>query len=117
MTNGILKSINTKDRMYKKLLRAKISNSESYVTLKAEFKAYQSSLHRSIKEAKRLYYIKVFNMYKNNLKQTWVIIKDTLQNKAREELPNTYLLNDRILTNMDKTANEFNKYFINIRHL
>ena len=92
MTNGILKSINTIDRMYKKLLRAKISNSESYATLKAEFKAYQSSLRRSIKEAKRLYYIKVFNMYKNDIKQTWAIIKDTLQNKAREELPNKYLL-------------------------
>ena len=51
MTNGILKSINIKDRMYTKLLRAKISNSESYATLKAEFKAYQSSLRRSIKEA------------------------------------------------------------------
>ena len=114
MTNGILKSINTKDRMYKKLLRAKISNSES-ATLKAEFKAYQSSLRRSINEAKRLYYIKVFNMYKNDIKQTWAIIKDTLQNKAREELPNKYLLlNDRTLTNMDEIANEFNKYFINI---
>ena len=117
ITNCILKSINTKDRMYKKLLRAKISNSESYAILKAEFKAYQSSLRRSIKEAKRLYYIKVFNMYKNDIKQTWVIIKDTLQSKAREELPNKYLLNDRTLTNMDKIANEFNKYFINIRSL
>ena len=105
----------TKDRMYKKLLRAKISNSERYATLKAEFEAYQSSLRRSIKEAKRLYYIKVFNMYKNDIKQTWaIIIKDTLQNKAREELPNKYLLNDRTLTNMDEIANEFNKYFINI---
>ena len=56
--------------MYKKLLRAKISNSESYATLTAEFKAYQSSLRRSIKEVKRLYYIKVFIMYKNDIKQT-----------------------------------------------
>ena len=92
ITNGILKSINTKDRMYKKLLRAKISNSESYATLKAEFKAYQSSLRSRIKEAKRLYYIKVFNIYKNDIKQTWAIIKDTLQNKAREELPYKYYL-------------------------
>ena len=103
--------------MYKKLLRVKISNSESYTTLKAELKAYQSSLQRSIKEAKRLYYIKVFNMYKNDIKQTWAIVKDTLQNKAREELPNKYLLNDRTLTNIDKIANEFNKYFINIGRL
>ena len=32
--------------------------------------------------------IKVFNMYKNDIKQTWAIIKDTLKNKAREELLN-----------------------------
>ena len=56
-------------------------------------------------------------MYKNDIKQTWTIIKDTLQNKAREELPNKYLLNDRTLTNMDEIANEFNKYFINIGRL
>ena len=52
-------------------------------------------------------------MSKNDIKQTWAIIKDTLQNKAREELPYKYL-NDRTLTNMDEIANEFNKYFINI---
>ena len=46
-------------------------------------------------------------MYKNDIKQAWAIIKDTLQNKAREELPNKYLLNDRTLTNMDEIANEF----------
>ena len=91
ITNGILKSINTKDRIYKKLLRAKISNSESYATLKAEFKAYQSSLRRSSKEAKRLYYIKVYNMYKNDIKQTWAIIKDTLRTRLARNYPiNTY---------------------------
>ena len=56
-------------------------------------------------------------MYKYDIKQTWAIIEDTLQNKARKELPNTYLLNDRTLTNMDKIANKFNKYFINIGRL
>ena len=53
----------------------------------------------------------------NDRKQTWTFIKDTLQNKAREELPNKYLLNDRTLSNMDEIANEFNKYFINIGRL
>ena len=53
-------------------------------------------------------------MYKNDIKQTWAIIKNTLQNKARKELPNKYLLNDQTLTNMDEIANEFNKYIINI---
>ena len=56
-------------------------------------------------------------MYKNDIKQTWAIIKDTLQNKAREELPNKYLSSDRTLTNMDEVANTFNKYFINMGRL
>ena len=59
---------------------------------KSRVKAYQSSLRRIIKEVKRLYRIKVFNTYKNNMKQTWTITKDTLQNKALEKLPNKYFL-------------------------
>ena len=35
----------------------------------------------SIKEAKRLYYTRTFTIYKNDIKQTWTIIKDTLHRK------------------------------------
>ena len=45
-------------------------------------------------------------MYKNDIKQTRAIIKDSLQNKGREELPNKYLLNDRTLTNIGRLLSD-----------
>ena len=74
MTTGILNSINTKDRMYKLLLKTD-TLTERYMTLKARFKTYREILRRSIKEAKKMYYQKVFNLYRNDIKKTWLTIK------------------------------------------
>ena len=38
-------------------------------------------------------------MYKNDIKQTWPTIKDTLLYKAPENIAIKYLLNDRTLIN------------------
>ena len=43
MTTGILNSINTKDRMYKLLLKTD-TLTERYMTLKARFKIYRETL-------------------------------------------------------------------------
>ena len=50
MTYGILKSINTKDILYKKLVKADIHDEIRYSTLKAEFGEYKNILRRSIKK-------------------------------------------------------------------
>ena len=47
MTNGLLKSINNKDRLYKKLIRTDMDDLQ-YVTLKNEFTAFKNTLRRSI---------------------------------------------------------------------
>ena len=62
MSNGLLKSINTKDRLYKKLIRTDIEDPH-YVTLKNEFTNFKNTLRRSINEAKRLYYMRTFALY------------------------------------------------------
>ena len=56
MTNGILKSIKTKDTLYKKLVKANIDDEIAYTNLKAEFTDYKKILRRSINEAKHSYY-------------------------------------------------------------
>ena len=56
MTNGILKSINTKDTLYKKLVKVNIDDEIAYTNLKAEFTDYKKILRRSINEAKHAYY-------------------------------------------------------------
>ena len=49
-------------------------------------------------------------------KKTWILIKETLQQKKRQELPTEFIWNDRIITDLDEIANKFNTYFINIGH-
>ena len=117
LTNGILKSINIKDKMYKILAKADNVNEAAYTNLKAEFKAYKKTLRRSINEAKRLYYMRTFELYRNDIKQTWSVIKNTLQKNARCPDSTKFILNNRMITNLDEIANEFNIYFINIGRL
>ena len=69
MTNGILKSINTRDKLYKNLVKMNVNNVQ-YTALKAEFTNFKDTLCRSIKSAKRLYYMSTFALYKNDMKQT-----------------------------------------------
>ena len=85
-----------------------------YSTLKAEFGEYKKILRRSINEAKHLYCARTFALYKNNVKQTWSVIKDTLQKKHHCKTTDKFVLNDHVVTDFDEIANEFNVYFINI---
>ena len=103
MTNGLLKSINTKDRLYKKLIRTDIEDPQ-YLTLKNEFTKYALSKH----------YMRTFALYKNDVKQTWYVIKDTLQRKLHSSTPRKFILNNNTITDLDKIATEFDKYFITI---
>ena len=113
MTKGILKSINTKDKLYKNLVKMNINNVQ-YTALKAEFTNFKNTLCRSINAAKRLYYMRTFALYKNDIKQTWSVIKDTLQKKLHSAPSNKFILNNVTITDPDEIANEFNRYFINI---
>ena len=112
MTTGILNSINTKDRMYKLLLKTD-PLTDRYMTLKARFKTYRETLRRSINEAKKMYYQKVFGLYRNDMKKTWLTIKETLQRNQKHDLPVEFLMDNHRLTNPDEIANEFNAFFVN----
>ena len=46
--------------------------------LKARFNTYRNILRKAISKAKRMYYVNVFTQFKNNIKQTWKVIKETL---------------------------------------
>ena len=116
MTNGILKSIKTKDTLYKKLVKANIDDEIAYTNLKAEFTDYKKILRRCINEAKHSYYARTFALlvYKNDIKQTWSVIKDTLQRKKQSRTTAQFILNNRIITDLGEIANEFNAYFVDI---
>ena len=86
ITTGILNSINTKDGLYETLLKSGTNNND-YSVAKAHFKRYRDILRNIIKRVKMLYYKRTFNLYQNDLKKTWPLIKDTLQQKKNRSFP------------------------------
>ena len=68
LTAGILKSINSKDKLYKTLLQTP-KDSQSYPAILSNFKAYKNIIRRSIMHAKRDYYRHAFNRYSTNLQK------------------------------------------------
>ena len=62
----------------KKLVKMDVDGNAQYTTLKKEFNIFKNTLRRSINEAKCLYYMRTFALYKHDVKQTWAVIKDTL---------------------------------------
>ena len=113
VTKGIIKSINTKDKMYKKLVQSRC-DSDLYETLKAHFNKYRNILKKTIAKAKRIYYVDVFNRFKNNIKQTWKVIKETLHKNNFAKISKRFRHNGKIIDNPQEIANAFNLYFINI---
>ena len=86
ITNGILRSINTRNKLYKKLKKTKI-DSPNYITNKTNFKKYRNTLNKTITNAKRVYYKEIFNIYKHDMKKTWGVIPETLNRKVKIQFP------------------------------
>ena len=64
MTDSILKSINTKDKLYKNCIQTDTEHEHLYTRLKSEFIARRTVLRRHIREATRMYYTRTFDLYK-----------------------------------------------------
>ena len=69
ITNGILNSINKKDKLYKTLIQTDTNNTILYERLKTEFNEYRAGLRKTIRKAKRDFYIHIYNRHKNDIKK------------------------------------------------
>ena len=69
LTNGILNSINTKDRLYKILKQTNTDDVELFNRRKEEFKLFRNNLRKSIRIAKCAYFEHIFTQHKNDIKK------------------------------------------------
>ena len=90
MTTGILNSINTKNKLYKTLLKTG-TNNDDYRVAKANFKRYRDILRNSIKRAKMLYYKRTFNLYQNDVKKLGHLSKRLYNRKKAGASHRVYL--------------------------
>ena len=114
ISKGIIKSIEIKDKLYKLMIQHTIDDVEAHQYIKNTFNIYRNMLKKLIRQAKRLYYIATFARFKHNIKQTWKIIKETLNRSKRDALPNRFLVGGQYIDDPKEIANAFNSYFINI---
>ena len=114
MTQGILRSITYRDKLYIKLKSVEISNI-NYQTYKADLNTYNNILKKTIRAAKKLYYNKCFHKFKSDVKNTWSTINDIIgKTKKTSDFPKYFLINGQQIDDDYKIANEFNKFFINV---
>lgn len=112
ITYGIIKSIKKRDKLYASL-KSIPSNSPDYNVKKINLKTFNSILRKSIKLAKKTYYYSTLEKNKQDMKQTWNVIKDLLNrntNTERIELK----INNQIIDDQLEVASELNKHFIKI---
>lgn len=110
ITDGILKSIKKKQRMYyTHFFRCKNAQKVN------SYKRYSNMLNRLKRESKRRYYTSHFIKCKNNLKATWKLIGTLINRKMKgQSIPTRLIRNNKIYTSKLDIAEQFNEHFINV---
>ena len=77
ITNGILKAIKVRDKMYKKLKKTN-PETQNYSDLETKYIEYCRLLKKSIRLAKSMYYSNQFEKYKLDIRKTWSQINQVI---------------------------------------
>ena len=111
ISRGLLKSIQTKNRLFKQLLR----NRDNSI-LSSKYKTYRNTLNRLLRRAKSDYYYSVLNEHKGNSKKAWETVNELIYNKKRSSSPPSKLMNSNgeAISNPLAIAEEFNEFFTNV---
>jgi hypothetical protein len=114
VTKGILISIKYRDKLYKDL-RVLSTSDIDYYTKKLNLKTYNRILRQSIRNAKKLYYVQIFEKYRNDMKRTWLTIKKLLnKSKNKKNFPRYFLIDEKEIDDPHVIACRFNDFFINV---
>lgn len=109
ISKGLLKSIKTKNKLYKQLIRKPNPNSERV------YKDYKNKLNHSIRMAKRLYYDEKLTENKANIKQTWNLLNSIMNKNKQRSSPNiVFRHDDKEISDPTEIANHFCNFFSNI---
>ena len=87
ITQGILRSIQYREKLYKQL-KLTHPNSSNYVIININLKTYNTILKHNIRAAKKVYFENRFNRFKNDIKNTWTVINELISKKqTNKKLP------------------------------
>ena len=114
ITRGLIRSIKTRNKLYKKLKRFKDISSDRYSILKMQVKNFNLVLKKSMKLAKKSYYTKLFDRYKNDPRKTWSLIKEMTTISNKNETVTEFVVEGKKINDVNKISKSFNEYFLQI---
>ena len=112
ITTGILNSIKNKNRLYRKVIRAK--DPERIRNLCNKFKLYRNKLDKTLKASKSMHYQKYFETNKLNLCKTWEGIREVINIRKKKGQTNKLNSDNGIINEDREISEQFNKHFCNI---
>lgn len=108
ITNGIVNSVNEKNKLYLDMKR----NPRDY-HLKEKYDNHKNLLEKVIEQRKKNYYKNMIDKNSNNNNKLWKVVNDIRgTNRSKNEVMNIKNDKDKILTDKKEIADEFNKTFV-----
>ena len=113
ITEGIIRSIKYRDKLYKSL-KLLHPDSADYETIKHNLQVYNAILNKSIRRAKKFYYSSQLNLAKKDPKKTWDVLNNILNRNTNVSQSNLFNIDGVSISNKKEIANYFNSYFTEI---
>ena len=111
LTSGILKSIQIKNKLYRKLCRRKFKNKE----LLALYKTYRNKITHLKERSKQSYYHKLLLDNKGDVKKTWKVINAVINKKKNTiNLPSKLEIDSEVITNSNEILDKLNNHFASV---
>ena len=109
VTHSIIKSIRTKDKLYKQYITK--PNPET----KVKYTKYRNTLNSLLRASKKNHYSSQLNLHKNNMKKTWQTL-NSLLGRNKPTKASSYFTDDNGVEIKDPKmiADKFNDFFTNI---
>ena len=109
LSKGLLKSLRSKNQLYKQFLR------NPSVANEAHYKNYKNKLNYSLRIAKKSFYEKKLNEVKSNTRATWRLLNEILNRKtSKVKSVSTFKIDGKDISDPLTIANKFCEYFSNI---
>ena len=113
ISDQILTKINTKNKLYQRMMRSK--NPEAKSRLNAEYKTMKNEITNATRQSKKDYYKQYFTENASNLQKIWKGIKEIINIKAKNfSQPTCIIDKGKTLTDPKDIANSFNQFYTSI---
>ena len=105
MTECLVKNCRKKSKLYRRFCQTKLPAHE------LAFKTYRNNLKSNLVKAKKLYYYSEFNAASGDMNKTWKLIKRAMNADPYIKSPDTFLVNNKTVTDKMEIACAFNNCF------